>query len=95
MIQLGGFLGRLLEPLLETGLLLRGNVLKLLAKRALVTAGLTAATDVTTQKKIFGSGLPSDLASQTILIISKREKDEIMKIVTSIKKICLMIEGCQ
>ena len=36
MVQLGGFLVRLLGPLLKTGLPLIGNVLKLLAKSVLV-----------------------------------------------------------
>ena len=35
--QLGGFLGRLLRPLLKTGLLLIGNVLKPLAKTVLIS----------------------------------------------------------
>ena len=41
--QSGGFLGRLLGPLLKTGLSLIGNVLKSLAKSVLITLGLTAA----------------------------------------------------
>ena len=41
--QSGGFLGRLLRPLLKTGLPLIKNVLKPLAKRALIPLGLTAA----------------------------------------------------
>ena len=42
MIQLGGFLGRLLGPLLKTGLPLIKNVINPLAKRALIPLGLTA-----------------------------------------------------
>ena len=38
----GGFLSRLLGPLLKTGLPLIGNVLKTLAKRFLIPLGLTA-----------------------------------------------------
>ena len=41
--QSGGFLGRLLGPLLKTGLPLIGNVLKPLAKSVLIPLGLTAA----------------------------------------------------
>ena len=41
--QSGGFLGRLLGPLLKTGLSLIGNVLKSLAKSVLIALGLTAA----------------------------------------------------
>ena len=36
MIQLGGFLGRLLGPLLKTGLPLMKNVIKALAKSVLI-----------------------------------------------------------
>ena len=43
MIQLGGFLGRLLSPLLKTGLPLIKNVIKLLAKSVLITLRLSAA----------------------------------------------------
>ena len=43
MIQSGGFLGRLLGPLLKTGLRLIKNVIKLLAKSVLIPLGLTAA----------------------------------------------------
>ena len=43
MIQSGRFLGRLLGPLLKTGLPLTKNVIKLLAKSVLIPLGLTAA----------------------------------------------------
>ena len=43
MIQLGGFLGRLLGPLLRTGLPLMKSVIQPLAKSALIPLGLTAA----------------------------------------------------
>ena len=43
MIQSGGFLGRLLGPLLKIGLPLITNVITPLAKRVLITLGLTAA----------------------------------------------------
>ena len=42
MIQSGGFLGRLLSPLLKTGLALMKNVIKPLAKSFLIPLGLTA-----------------------------------------------------
>ena len=54
--QSGRFLGRLLGPLLKTGLSLIGNVLKPLAKSVLIPLGLTAAasaTDADIHKKIF------------------------------------------
>ena len=43
MIQSGGFLGRLLGPLLKTGLPLIKNVIEPLAKNVLIPLGLTAA----------------------------------------------------
>ena len=75
--QSGGFLGRLLGPLLKTGLPLIGNVLKLLAKSILIPLGLTAAASAkyaAIYKKMFRSGRvakvsdhthPLDLASRT------------------------------
>ena len=59
MIQSGGFLGRLIDPLLKTGLPLIKHVMKLLAKSVLILLGLTAAAsaaDAGTHKKILGSG---------------------------------------
>ena len=59
IIQSGGFLGRLLGPLLKTGLPLIKNVIKPLAKSALIPLGLTAAAsaaDAGIHKKILGSG---------------------------------------
>ena len=43
MIQSGGFLGRLLGPLLKTGLPLMKSVIKPLAKSVSIASGLTAA----------------------------------------------------
>ena len=43
MIQSGAFLGRLLGPLLKTGLSLMKDVIKSLAKNVLISLGLTAA----------------------------------------------------
>ena len=54
MIQSGGFLGRLLGPLLKTRLPLMKNVIKPLAKRVLIPSGLTvaaSAADVGIHKK--------------------------------------------
>ena len=59
MIQSGGFLGRLLGPLLKTGLPLRKSVIKPLAKSILIPLGLTAAASVADagiHKKFLGSG---------------------------------------
>ena len=55
MIQSGGFLGRLLGPLLKIGLHLMKSVIKPLAKTVLLPLGLTAAasaTDAGIHKKI-------------------------------------------
>ena len=52
-----GVLGRLLGPLLKTGLSLIGNVLKPLARSVLIPLGLTAAVsarDTAIQKKTYG-----------------------------------------
>ena len=43
MIQSGGFFGKLLGPLLKTGLPLIKSVIKPLAKSVLISLGLTAA----------------------------------------------------
>ena len=43
MVQSGGFLGRLLGPLLKTGSPIINNVIKPLAKSVLIPLGLTAA----------------------------------------------------
>ena len=57
MIQSGGFLGKLLGPLLKTGLPLIKNVITPLAKSVLIPLGLTAASapDAGIHKKILGS----------------------------------------
>ena len=59
MIQSGGFLGRLLGPLLKTGLPLIKNMIKPLAKSVLIHLGLTSAASVANariHRKILGSG---------------------------------------
>ena len=59
MIQSGGFLGKLLGPLLKTGLPLIKNVIIPLAKSVLIPLGLAAAAsaaDAGIHKKILGSG---------------------------------------
>ena len=58
IIQSGGFLGKLLGPLLKTGLPLIKNAIKLLAKSVLMPLGLTAAAsaaDAGIHNKILGS----------------------------------------
>ena len=89
MIQSGGFLIRLLRPLLKTGLPLIKNVIKLLAKSVLISLGLTAAAsaaDAGIHKKILGSG-------NATLIISNNEMDDIIKIVKSLEDSGLLLKG--
>ena len=47
MIQSGGYLSKLLSPLLKTGLPLIKNINKLLAKSVLIPLGFTAAASAT------------------------------------------------
>ena len=99
MIQSGGFLGRLLGPLLKTGLPLIKNVIKPLAKSVLIPLGLTAAAsaaDAGIHKKILGSGhnRPSSSASHntTTLIISNNGIEDIIKIVKSLEDSGLLLK---
>ena len=90
MIQSGGFLGRLLGPLLKTGLPFIKNVIKPLAKRVLIPLGLTAtasAADAGIHEKILGSG------NMTTLIISNDEIHDIIKIVKSLEDSGLLLKG--
>ena len=87
--QSGGFLCRLLGPLLKTGLPLIGNAVKPLAKSPLISLGLPAAAsakDAVIHKKIFGSGA-------TLLIISNEEMNNVMKIIKTLEKSGLLIKG--
>ena len=82
MIQSGGFLGRLLSPLLRTRLPLMKSIIKPIAKSVLVRLGLTAgasAADAGIHKKILGSG------HNTTLIISNDEMEDTLKIVKSLE----------
>ena len=91
MIQSGGFLGKLLGPLLKTGLPLMKSVIKPLAKSVLIPLGLTAAAsaaDAGVHKKILGSG-----HNNTTLIISNDEMDDILKIVKSLEDSGVLLKG--
>ena len=91
-IQSGGFLGRLLGPLLNTGLKLMKNVIKPLAKSVLIPSGLTAAAspaDAGIHKKILGSGTNAT----TTLIISNDEMEDITKIFKSLEDSGLLLKG--
>ena len=93
MIQSGGFLGRLLGPLLKTGLPLITNVIKPLAKSLIIPLGLTAAASVAhagIHKKILGSG--HDHPSSTTLIISNNEIEDIIKIVKSLEYFGILLK---
>ena len=88
-MQSGESLGRLLGPLLNTGLLLMKNVTKPLGKSVLIPLGLTAAAsaaDAGIHKKILGSGT-------TTLIISNDEMENIIKIVKSFQDSGLLLKG--
>ena len=64
-------------------------MLKSLTKSVSIPLGLTAAASATgavIHKKMFGSGM-------TILIISKEEMDDIMKIVKPLEESGLLIKG--
>ena len=101
MIQSGGFLGRLLGPLLKTGLPLMKSVIKPLAKIFLIPLGLTAAVsaaDAGIHKKILGSGHTNNNNNDnnnnnTILIISNDEMDDILKIVKSLEDSGVLLKG--
>ena len=89
MIQSGGFLGRLLGPLLKTGLPLIKNVIKPLAKTVLIPLGSTAAAsaeDAGIHKKMLGSG-------NITLIILNDEIHNIVKIIKSLEDSGLLIKG--
>ena len=93
MVQSGGFLGKLLGPLLRTGLPLMKSVIKPLAKSVLVPLGLTAAAsaaDAGIHKKILGSG--SD-HNNTMLIISNEEMEDILKMVKSLEDSGVLLKG--
>ena len=92
MIPSGGFLDRLLGPLLKTGFPLMKSVLKPLAKSVLVPLGLTAAAsaaDAGINKKILGSGHNNN----TTLIISNDEMDDILKIIKSLEDSGVLLKG--
>ena len=90
MIQSGEFLGKLLGPLLKTGLPLIKNVITPLAKSVLIPLGLTAAAsgaDAGIHKKILGSG------NNTTLIISNKDIKDLIKIVKSLEDSGLLLKG--
>ena len=99
MIQSGGFLGKLLGPLLKTGLPLIKNVITPLAKSVLIPLGLTAAaaaTDAGIHKKILESGRHRSSFSashNTTLIITNKDIHDVIKIVKSLEDSGLLSKG--
>ena len=92
MIKSGGFLGRLLGPLLKPGLPSIKNVIKQLAKSVLILLGLTAAAsaaDAGIHKKILGLGHNNNIT----LIISNDEINDIIKIIKSLEDSGLLLKG--
>ena len=77
MIQLGGFLGRLLGPIVKTGLSLIKNVIKLLL---ILESG-------------HNFPLPSASSNNTTLIVSNNEMEDIIKIVKSLENSALLLKG--
>ena len=91
MIQSGGFLCKLLGPLLKAGLPLIKNIIKPLAKSFLIPLGLTAATsaaDAGVHKNILESG-----HDNTTLIKSNDEIGDIIEIVKSLEDSGLLLKG--
>ena len=84
IIQSGGFLGKILGPLLQTGLPLLKSVIKPLGLLGLTAA--SSAIDAGAQKKIYGSGT-------TTLVISNEEMNDIMKIVQALEDSNILLKG--
>ena len=89
MIQSGGFLSKLLGPLVKTGLPLLKNVITPLAKSVLIPLGLTAAAsaaDAGIHEKILGSG------NTTTLIMSNNDIEDLIIIVKSLEDSGLVLK---
>ena len=84
IIQSGGFLGKLLGPLLKTGLPLLKSVIKPLGLLGLTAA--SSAINAGVQKKIYGSGT-------TTLVISNEGMNNIMKIVQALEYSNILLKG--
>ena len=86
ILQLGGFLGRLLGPFLKAGLSLMKTVIQPLTKSALISLRLTAATSAT------DAGIHKKNLGSTILIILDDEMKDISKIVKSLEDSGLLLD---
>ena len=82
--QSGELLGKILCPLLKTGLALLKSVIKPLGLLGLTTA--SSAIDAGVQKNIHGSGT-------TTLVISNEEMNDIMKIVQALEDSDILLKG--
>ena len=90
LIQSGGFLGKLLGPLLKTRLPLIKSVITPLAKSVLIPLVLTATAseaDAGIHKKIVGSG------NNTTLIILDNDMEDLIKVVKSLEDSRLLLKG--
>ena len=85
MILFGGFLGKILSPLLKTGLTLLKSVIKPLGLLGLTAA--SSAIDAGIQKNIYnGSGT-------TTLVILNEEMNDITKIVQALEDSGILLKG--
>ena len=84
IIQSGGFLGKILGPLLKTGWPLLKSIIKPLGLLGLTAA--SSAIDADVQQKIYGSG-------KTTLIISSEEMNGIKKIVQALEYSNILLKG--
>ena len=88
IVQSGGYLGRLIGPLLKTVIQPLKSVIQPLAESVLIPLGLTAAAsaaDAEIHKKILGSG--------TATLIMSNDEMEDMKIVKSLEDSGLLLKG--
>ena len=88
VVKSGGFLGRLLGPLIKIGLPLTENALKPLAKSVTIRMpmAMASATGRAIHKNMFGSGF-------TTLITSNEEVNDIIKIVMFLEESGLLKKG--
>ena len=85
----GAFVDTFFRPLLKADLPLIGNVLKLLAKSALIRLGYTApsAIDADIHEQLFGSDMP------TLMILNEKMND-IMNMNKSFESIWFIKKRC-
>ena len=92
LAQSGGFLGRLLGPLLKVGLPLMKSVIKPLGLLGL--PAVSSAIDAGFQKKIYGSGATKGAgASQVKLIIENEHMNDIVKIIKALENSGILLKG--